>query len=328
LAGKFLDRAEAINERGGGFRSEPFDSRITISGVADQREIIGNELWRDAELFDHTCFVTNDVAPLINLHDSIIDDALGEIFVRRPDADLFDLLIFCGEMCGCCQRIVRFEFDRWPNDNSHCSERVFEWMKLREQSAIDSHAGFVARPKIVPERFDDVIGGDTDVRRAVLKHLDNHAEDAVDSAERRISFVETTQTVELAKQFVGAVDEMNDHEVRTACGSGRAHFQLIGLYSFNEGPPTTAGVSDSLSGLISSLGVTLQLRGIEIDFAQVASGVSLRLVVEMLRRRIPAFTAGGDCDRAHLGPELNHSDEAVAARAVNLLRTFVWPRGE
>src|SRR5581483_10013103 len=136
LAGKFLDRAEAINERGGGFRSEPFDSRITISGVADQREIIGNELWRDAELFDHTCFVTNDVAPLINLHDSIIDDALVEIFVRRTDA-------------------VLFEFDRWPNDNSHCSERVFEWMKLREQSAIDSHAGFVARPEIVPERFDD-----------------------------------------------------------------------------------------------------------------------------------------------------------------------------
>src|SRR5205085_7818382 len=72
----------------------------------------------------------------------------------------------------------------------------------------------------------------------------------------------------------------------------------------------------------------LQLCWIEIDFTQIARAVSFRLIVEMLRRRIAAFTAGGDCDRANFRTELNHSDKAVAAGAVNLFRPFVWPRSE
>ena len=66
-----------------------------------------------------------------------------------------------------------------------------------------------------------MIGRHADVRRSVLEHLDGHAEHAGDCAEWRISFVKATQAVELAKEFVGAVDEMNDHEKELATDEHR-----------------------------------------------------------------------------------------------------------
>ena len=56
-----------------------------------------------------------------------------------------------------------------------------------------------------------MIGCDAYVRRAVLDHLGDHMEHAGDSAERRIGFFEAPNAVEVTKQFVGAVDEVNDH---------------------------------------------------------------------------------------------------------------------
>src|SRR5882762_5592736 len=90
-------------------------------------------------------------------------------------------------------------------------------MKLGEQGSLNSCARFVAWPQTVAKRFDDVIGGYGDVRRIVFDHLRNHVEDAGHGAERRISFLEAANAVKVTKEFVGAVDEMNDHwsEVRS-----------------------------------------------------------------------------------------------------------------
>src|SRR5882762_2924711 len=87
-------------------------------------------------------------------------------------------------------------------------------MKLGEQGSLNSCARFVAWPQTVAKRFDDVIGGYGDVRRIVFDHLRNHVEDAGHGAERRISFLEAANAVKVTKEFVGAVDEMNDHGVR------------------------------------------------------------------------------------------------------------------
>src|SRR4029450_4784742 len=47
------------------------------------------------------------------------------------------------------------------------------------------------------------------------------------------------------------------------------------------------------SGAVGPLGVSLQLVGIEVHLAQVAGGVPLGLIVEVLRRRVAALAAGG-----------------------------------
>jgi hypothetical protein len=53
-------------------------------------------------------------------------------------------------------------------------------MKLIEESRIDAVASLVAGPEAIAERFDDVIGGDTDMRRATVDHPENGADDAAD----------------------------------------------------------------------------------------------------------------------------------------------------
>src|ERR1700740_700053 len=52
------------------------------------------------------------------------------------------------------------------------------------------------------------------MRRSVFEHFDDRAEHAADRAERRIGFMEAAQTVEMTKEFVSAVDKMNDHQNR------------------------------------------------------------------------------------------------------------------
>ena len=116
------------------------------------------------------------------------------------------------KMCGSRQSIVSFKFDHRPNDDAHRGQRVFQRMKLRQQRAFDAGTRLVSRPKIVAKRFDDVIGSDADMRCAVLDHLHDRIENAGDGAERRIGLVKTAQAVEMTKEFVGAVDEVDDHD--------------------------------------------------------------------------------------------------------------------
>src|SRR5262249_8911544 len=49
---------------------------------------------------------------------------------------------------------------------------------------------------------------------AVLNHCGDRIEHAADGAQGWIGFFETAQAVEMTKQLVRSVDEMNDHEMR------------------------------------------------------------------------------------------------------------------
>ena len=85
-------------------------------------------------------------------------------------------------------------------------------MELREQRTLDAGAGLVVRPKPIAKRFDHVVGGDAEVRVAVLDHLKHGLQHANDRAVRAVhAFVEPAQAVEVTEQFVGAVDEVDDH---------------------------------------------------------------------------------------------------------------------
>src|SRR5437660_4085453 len=74
------------------------------------------------------------------------------------------------------------------------------------------------------------------------------------------------------------------------------------------------------SRMITPLRMTFQLCRIKVNFAQISRGISLHLIVKMRRRRIAALAAGGDSLRAHRLSKFNNGNEAVAARAINLLR--------
>ena len=83
-----------------------------------------------------------------------------------------------GDPRGGRERVVRLELDHRPHDDAHRGQRLFERMELREQRRLDALAGLVARPEVVAERLDDVIGRDADVRRALLQHLQHRVQHA------------------------------------------------------------------------------------------------------------------------------------------------------
>src|SRR5436190_10893533 len=84
----------------------------------------------------------------------------------------------------------------------------------------------------------------------------------------------------------------------------------------------------SVSWVILPLGVSFELRPVEVNLAQVARGVPLRLIVEVRRPRMPALPARGDRPRPHRGTEFHDGDEAVSAGSIPLLRARIRSRPE
>jgi len=66
----------------------------------DEREKIGNQYWTNAELFVYGVCISNRSSSAIDLHDPIFANALGEIFIRRPDA-YFQNTRICGSQVRC-----------------------------------------------------------------------------------------------------------------------------------------------------------------------------------------------------------------------------------
>src|SRR6185312_5796814 len=94
-------------------------------------------------------------------------------------------------------------------------ERILEWMKLCLERRLDAFARLVSGPQVVAEGFDDVIRRDADMRCTLFDHLKHGVQHTDDRTEWRIhTLVEGADAIEVAKQLVGAVDEMNDHGAR------------------------------------------------------------------------------------------------------------------
>jgi hypothetical protein len=51
---------------------------------------------------------------------------------------------------------------------------------LRQQVGFDAFTGFVARPQVVPKRFNNVIGRNGNVRGAAFDHAQNRSENTSD----------------------------------------------------------------------------------------------------------------------------------------------------
>ena len=59
------------------------------------------------------------LALAIDLHDVVTADALRQILVDGPNADLLDALVFGRDPGGGSQRVVRLQLDHRPHDDTH-----------------------------------------------------------------------------------------------------------------------------------------------------------------------------------------------------------------
>src|SRR5262249_1024373 len=87
-------------------------------------------------------------------------------------------------------------------------------MELRQKRGLDAGAGLVVRPKPIAKRLDHVVGGDAEVRVAVLvfDYLENGLQHTDDRAVRTVlALGKPAQAVEVTEQFVGALNEMDDN---------------------------------------------------------------------------------------------------------------------
>ena len=126
-------------------------------------------------------------------------------------------------MRGAGQPVVGLELDHGPHRHAHRRERFLERVKLREQRGLHALGRLVPGPQAVAERLDHMIGGDADMRGALLDHLQHRVQHAVHGAERRVlALVEAPLAVEVPEQLVRAVDEVNDqiYAGRSASSSG------------------------------------------------------------------------------------------------------------
>src|SRR2546427_3186804 len=83
--------------------------------------------------------------------------------------------------------------------------------------------------------------------------------------------------------------------------------------------PRLSAAYSLIPRMVLSLGVTLELRVVEIHFPQFAGAVAFRLVIEVRRRRVAAFAPGGHGSRSNGLAEFDDGHEALAARTVNFL---------
>src|SRR5438309_10815964 len=80
--------------------------------------------------------------------------------------------------------------------------------------------------------------------------------------------------------------------------------------------------------MVLPLSVAHELRAVEVAGPEIPGRVALGFVVEVRRPLMAALPAGGDRQRPHAIPELDHRDEAVAAGPVPLLGPGIGARAE
>jgi hypothetical protein len=137
---------------------------------------------------------------------------LRQVLVRRPDPHLLDAVVLVREMRGRRERVVGLQFGHRPDDDAHRCKPLLQRMELREERRIDALAGLVAGPEAIAEGLDHVVGRDADMRDSALDHLQH----AVHHADRRaqglvLALREAAQAVEVPEEFVGSVDQVNQH---------------------------------------------------------------------------------------------------------------------
>src|SRR6185436_10399311 len=115
---KILDWPKAIDQLRRRLWSTTGNPGKAVSRITHEREIIGDKPRLDAKLRAHSFRIANHIASTIDLHDAIVDDALRQIFVRRPDANFLDTFVLRREISRGRERVVSLELDHRPNNDA------------------------------------------------------------------------------------------------------------------------------------------------------------------------------------------------------------------
>ena len=191
-------------------RAPPRESGIAIGRIADKRQVIGNRLGRDAELRDHTGLVACRSRSPIHLHDTRAADRLRQVLVGRADQDALYSRIGRSGFGSCRQRIVGFEFHHRPDRDAEGRQRLLQQRELREEIRRNARSGLVARPEVVAERLDHMVGCDANVRHADLHEAEKRCEHAADGPHlAAITIARRRHCEVVTKEFVRAVDEID-----------------------------------------------------------------------------------------------------------------------
>ena len=157
----------------GGLRPPTGQTGESVRGVTHECQIIGDGLRRNTELVDHTLTVDEQPLAAVELHDTIINDALTEILVRGADDDLLDARISRCDRGSSAHAVVGLML----NHREHCEpgspQHFIEQRELIPQLGVEFLAGLVPLVELIAERFDRSIGGDTDMGGALLEHADH-----------------------------------------------------------------------------------------------------------------------------------------------------------
>ena len=187
----------------------------------------------------------------VNLHYPVAADALRQVLVGRPDADLLHTIIYEGDLGRRGKRVVSLQLGHGPYSHTHSGECFFERVELREERGLDAVPCLVAGPETVAEGLDDVIGRHTDVSGSRLDHLQHSIQHSDHGAEGPIlALGEAAKAVEVAEQLVRAVYEMNDHAfVTRARGEAPGlNFLLLSTGAVGIGVPNSPAESLSSPG--------------------------------------------------------------------------------
>src|SRR6187402_1746375 len=98
--GEILEGAVLVDKPGCTDGTDARNPRITIRGVADEREEVGDVFGVDTILRPHARGIQDLLRPAQHLDDMVASHALREVLVRGPDADLPHVLILCGGARG------------------------------------------------------------------------------------------------------------------------------------------------------------------------------------------------------------------------------------
>ena len=159
-------------------------ARISVGGIADERQVVGNRLGAHAELLDRP----PASSLIVRVRRIICTTRVPRTHCARSlsgvqISDAIDLAALRRDRARRRERVVGLELDHRPHGDAERGERFFEQRKLRPQVRLDAVAGLVPGPEPVPERLDDVIGRHAHVRGAAVDHREDGREHAAHRAD-------------------------------------------------------------------------------------------------------------------------------------------------
>ena len=97
-----------------GFCTPARQTRITIGGIAHERQVVGDRRRRHAELRDDACFIADGAPSTVHLHDPRAAHALRQILVGGADQHAIDARIASRRCRGGRQGVIGLEFNHRP----------------------------------------------------------------------------------------------------------------------------------------------------------------------------------------------------------------------